>query len=93
MRLLTALKVPATWAKVIAGAVIGAVAAWMALTQTSCSSSALSSPCPDELTIQSGQYSVTRDGRTLGWDGDTKRLWWGQTAPATTVPPVVQRVK
>lgn len=92
-RVLVACKVPATWAKVIAGAVIGAVAAYMALTQSSCASSGQTNTGLDAVSIQGGQYSVSRDGRTLSWDDSTKTLCWGQTAPAVTVPPVVQRVK
>ena len=37
-RILVALKVPGNWAKVIAGAIMGAIAAWMGMTQTSCAS-------------------------------------------------------
>ena len=44
MRILMALKVPGNWAKVLAGALIGALGAWMGLTQTSCTSTALADP-------------------------------------------------
>ena len=37
-RILMACRIPSNWAKVLAGAIIGAVVAWMSLTQSSCAS-------------------------------------------------------
>ena len=78
-RILVALKVPGNWAKVIAGAIMGAIAAWMGMTQTSCAAQ--------------GQVVATRDGRVLTWDRATHSLVWTQAQPETDCPPIVQREK
>lgn len=93
-RLLLAFKVPANWAAVIAGAIIGAVAAWMSLTQSSCSAAQQADPVGyTGISIRNGQYTLTSDGRTLTWDDHTHALIWTQAVPETSVPPVVQQVK
>lgn len=90
-RILMALKVPGNWAKVLAGALIGALAAWMSLTQTSCASTTQADPPGHTgINIQNGQYTITRDGRVLAWDNDTHTLTWSQSQLVTDVPPVVQ---
>ena len=93
-RILMACKVPANWAKVLAGAIIGAMVAWMSLTQVSCSGTQQADP-PGRagISIQNGQYTVTRDGKTLTWDRATNSLVWSQDQPETDCPPVVQREK
>lgn len=93
-RILMACKVPANWAKVLAGAIIGAMVAWMSLTQVSCSGTQQADP-PGRagISIQNGQYTVTRDGKTLTWDDNTKALIWTQAVPETVVPPIVQPAK
>lgn len=90
-RILTALKIPSNWAKVLAGAIIGALAAWMSLTQVSCTSTAQADP-PGRtgISIKQGQYTVTRDGKVLIWDNNTHTLTWSQSQPVTDVLPVVQ---
>lgn len=90
-RILMALKVPGNWAKVLAGALMGALAAWMSLTQTSCTSTAQADP-PGRtgVSIKQGQYTVTRDGKVLIWDTNTHTLTWSQSQPVTDIPPVVQ---
>lgn len=93
-RILVALKVPGNWAKVIAGAIMGAIAAWMSMTQTSCATQEQTSlPAHAGLTITKGQVVVTRDGRVLTWDRETNSLVWSQDQPETDCPPVVQQVK
>lgn len=78
-RILVALKVPGNWAKVIAGAIMGAIAAWMGMTQTSCAAQGQADP-PGRvgLTITKGQIVATRDGRVLTWDRATHSLVWTQ---------------
>lgn len=90
-RILMALKVPANWAKILAGALVGALATWMSLTQTSCTSAAQADP-PGRagISIQKGQYTITRDGRVLVWDNDSHTLTWSQSQPVADDPPVVQ---
>ncbi|WP_300775826.1 hypothetical protein [uncultured Akkermansia sp.] len=90
-RILMALKVPGNWAKVLAGALVGALGAWMGLTQTSCTSTAQSDP-PGRvgINIRQGQYTITRAGRELVWNNDTHTLTWSQSQPVTDNPPVVQ---
>ena len=93
-RILMACRIPSNWAKVLAGAIIGAVVAWMSLTQSSCASKTQADPPGHTgISIQNGQYTLTRDGRTLTWDDKTHSLVWTQAAPETSVPPVVQQVK
>lgn len=90
-RILMALKVPGNWAKVLAGALVGALAAWMGLTQTSCTSTAqVDPPGHTGISIRQGQYTMTRDDKVLVWDNDTHTLTWSQSQPVTDVPPVVQ---
>ena len=43
-RILMACRIPSNWAKVLAGAIIGAVVAWMSLTQSSCASKTQADP-------------------------------------------------
>lgn len=93
-RLLTSLGVPGTWAKIIAGAIMGAIVTWAAMTQTSCSSQGqVDPPGHVGLTITKGQLVATRDGRVLTWDRDTNSLVWSQDQPETDCPPIVQRAK
>lgn len=93
-RILMALQIPSNWAKVLAGALIGALAAWMSLTQTSCTSTAQADPQGHTgVSIRQGQYTLTRDGRVLAWDTDAHTLTWSQSKPVTDVPPVVQLAK
>lgn len=93
-RILMVLKIPSNWAKVLAGALIGALAAWMSLTQTSCTSTAQADPPGHTgVSIRQGQYTLTRDGRVLAWDTDAHTLTWSQSQPVTDVPPVVQLAK
>lgn len=86
--ILMALKVPGNWAKVLAGALIGALAAWMSLTQTSCTST--EPAVQAQVNIPAGEYIITRDGRTLAWGNDTHTLTWSQSQPVMDIPPVVQ---
>lgn len=93
-RILVALKVPGNWAKVIAGAIMGAIAAWMGMTQTSCATQGQAdTPGRVGLTITKGQIVATSDGRVLTWDRATHRLVWTQAQPETDCPPIVQREK
>ena len=93
-RILMACKIPSNWAKVLAGAIIGAVVAWMSLTQSSCASKTQSDPPGHTgISIQNGQYTLTRDGLTLTWDDKTHALVWTQAVPETTIAPVVQCIK
>ena len=86
-RILMACRIPSNWAKVLAGAIIGAVVAWMSLTQSSCASKTQADPPGHTgISIQNGQYTLT-------WDDKTHALVWTQAAPETSVPPVVQQVK
>lgn len=93
-RILASLGVPETWAKLIAGAIMGAIVTWAAMTQTSCSSQGQADP-PGHvgLTITKGQVVATRDGRVLTWDRNTNSLVWSQDQPETDCPPIVQRAK
>ena len=43
-RILAACGVPGNWAKILAGAIIGGLAVWASLTQTSCSSQSQADP-------------------------------------------------
>lgn len=65
-RLLAACGVPSNWAKILAGAIIGGLAVWASITQTSCTSQAPADP-PGRagMTITKGQLVITRDGRAL----------------------------
>lgn len=93
-RILVGLKIPSNWAKVLAGALIGALAAWMSLTQSACTSTAQADPPGHTgVSIRQGQYTLTRDGRVLAWDTDAHTLTWSQSQPVTDVPPVVQLAK
>lgn len=93
-RLLAACGLPSNWAKILAGAIIGGLAVWASITQTSCTSQAHADP-PGRagMTITKGQLVITRDGRALVWDRDTNSLAWSQAQPVTDCPPVVQQVK
>lgn len=93
-RILTSLGVPGTWAKLIAGAIMGAIVTWAAMTQTSCASQGQADP-PGRagLTITKGQVVITRDGRVLAWDRETNSLVWSQDQPETDCPPIVQQDK
>lgn len=93
-RILASLGVPETWAKLIAGAIMGAIVTWAAMTQTSCSSQGQADP-PGHvgLTITKGQVVATRDGRVLTWDRNTNSLVWSQDQPETDCPPIVQKEK
>lgn len=93
-RILASLGVPETWAKLIAGAIMGAIVTWAAMTQTSCSSQGQADPPGHAgLTITKGQVVITRDGRVLTWDRETNSLVWSQDQPETDCPPIVQRAK
>lgn len=89
-RVLVALRIPANWAKVIAGAIIGAAMAWAALTQSACSGPATADPAGRiGVSIVNGQYTVTRDGRVLTWDDKTNTLWWSQGQRGDSAPQIL----
>ncbi len=93
-RMLAAFGVPGNWAKIIAGAIMGAVLTWMGMTQTSCAPLGSANP-PGHvgLTITEGQVVVTRDSHGLTWDRATNSLVWTQVQPETGCLSIVQREK
>jgi len=93
-RILAALGVPGNWAKIIAGAIMGAVLTWLGMTQTSCTPHGPADSAGHiGLTITKGQVVATCDGRVLTWDRATHSLVWHQGQPETDCPPIIQREK
>lgn len=74
---LTACKIPANWAKILAGAIIGALTAWLSLTSSGCSSVKLT---PNSATTPHG---------TLTWDTSLGTLNWSQSMPQSSESHII----
>ncbi|MEG0025177.1 MAG: hypothetical protein RR250_02850 [Akkermansia sp.] len=80
-KILTGCGVPANWAKVIAGAVIGGVIAYMALTSTGCAASG---------SMSIGNADLGAGGLQFG---DVQTTWSQSTPEEPPVKPAVIVVK